>query len=81
MSAEYSFGKPVRGEVDIIASRYVGVWEEYASFTKEIDGETSFELPAPGYVAGTPAAAGQGNLLWRSRYENHQPVTSSRPVI
>ncbi len=63
VSAEYSFGKPVRGEVDIIASRYVGVWEEYASFTKEIDGETSFELPAPGYVAGTPAAAGQGNLL------------------
>ena len=63
VSAEYSFGKPVRGEVDIIASRYLGVWEEYANFAKEIDGEASFELPAPGYVAGTPAAAGQGNLL------------------
>ena len=62
VSAEYSFGKPVRGEVEIVASRYVGEWEEYATFTKEIDGETSFELPAPGYVAGAPAAGGQGNL-------------------
>ena len=62
VSAEYSFGKPVRGEVEIVASRYVGQWEEYATFTKEIDGETSFELPAPRYVAGSPAAGGQGNL-------------------
>ena len=62
VSAEYNFGKPVRGEVEIVASRYVGQWEEYATFTKEIDGEISFELPAPGYVAGSPAAGGQGNL-------------------
>ena len=62
VSAEYSFGKPVRGELEIVASRYVGQWEEYATFTKEIDGETSFELPAPRYVAGSPAAGGQGNL-------------------
>ena len=62
VSAEYNFGKPVRGDVEIVASRYVGQWEEYATFTKEIDGETSFELPAPGYVAGSPAAGGQGNL-------------------
>ncbi len=62
VSAEYSFGKPVRGEVEIVASRYVGQWEEYATFTKEIDGETAFELPAPRYVAGSPAAGGQGNL-------------------
>ena len=65
VSAEYSFGKPVRGEVEIVASRYVGRWEEYATFTKEMDGETSFELPAPGYVAGSPAAGGQGNLQLR----------------
>ena len=62
VSAEYSFGKPVRGDVEIVASRYVGEWEEYATFTREIHGETSFELPAPGYVAGSPAAGGQGNL-------------------
>ncbi len=62
VSAEYSFGKPVRGEVEVTAHRYVGEWEEYAIFTKEIDGQTTFELPAPGYVAGTPTASGQGNL-------------------
>ena len=62
VSAEYSFGKPVRGEVEIVALRYVGRWEEYATSTKEIDGETIFELPAPRYVAGSPAAGGQGNL-------------------
>ena len=62
VSAEYSFGKPVRGEMEVTAHRYVGVWEEYATFTKEIDGQTTFELPAPGYVAGTPTAGGQGNL-------------------
>ena len=62
VAAEYSFGKPVRGEVEVTAYRYVGEWEEYASFTGDIDRETSFDLPAPLYVAGTPAAGGQGNL-------------------
>jgi CD109 antigen len=61
--AEYSFGKPVKGELEIIASRYVGEWEEYATFSKEIDGETEFELPAVGYVAGVPAARGMGNVM------------------
>ncbi|MFC2026900.1 alpha-2-macroglobulin family protein [Chloroflexota bacterium] len=63
VSAEYSFGKPVTGELEIIASRYIGEWEEYAVFTKAIDGDTSFDLPAVGYVAGTPAAAGMGNVI------------------
>jgi len=63
VSAEYSFGKPVTGELEIIASRYVGEWEEYAVFTKAIDGETSFEIPAVSYVAGTPAAGGMGNVI------------------
>ena len=62
ISAEYSFGKPVRGEVEIVASRYVGTWEEFATFTSDIDGATSFELPAVGYVSGVPGAGGQGNL-------------------
>ena len=62
VSAEYSFGKPVRGTLEIVASRYVGVWEEYARLTKEIDGAASFELPAAGYVAGVPGAGGQGNV-------------------
>ena len=62
ISAEYSFGKPVRGEVEIVASRYVGVWEEFAAFTSDINGATSFELPAVGYVSGTPGAGGKGNV-------------------
>ena len=62
VSAEYSFGKPVVGELEIVASRYVGVWEEYARFTGDIDSVASFDLPAVGYVAGVPAAGGQGNL-------------------
>jgi CD109 antigen len=61
--AQYSFGKPVKGELEIKASRYVGEWQEYASFTKGIDGETEFDLPAVGYVAGVPAAGGLGNVM------------------
>ncbi len=62
VSANYSFGKPVGGEVTVVATRYVGQWEEYATLTKEIDGETDFELPPAEYVAGTPSAGGQGNV-------------------
>jgi len=61
--AEYSFGKPVKGELEIKASRYVGEWQEYATLSKVIDGETDFSLPAVGYVAGTPAARGMGNIM------------------
>ncbi|HEY32386.1 MAG TPA: alpha-2-macroglobulin [Dehalococcoidia bacterium] len=61
--SEYSFGKPVEGELEIRASRYIGEWREYATFYKEIDGETDFELPAVEYVAGVPAAGGQGNVI------------------
>ena len=62
VSGEYSFGKPVVGEVEIVASRYVGQWEEYARFQGPIDGETTFELPPVGFVAGVPQAGGQGNV-------------------
>jgi len=63
VSSEYSFGKPVKGEVEIIASRYVGEWEEYATFETDIDGSTDFDIPAVGYVAGVPEAGGQGNIM------------------
>ena len=62
IGAEYSFGKPVSGEVSIEAYRYVGEWERYATFDEDIDGEVEFELPAVDYVAGVPAAGGQGNV-------------------
>jgi CD109 antigen len=61
--ARYSFGKPVQGELEITARRYVGEWQEYTSFSKVIDGETQFELPAVGYVAGVPEARGMGNVM------------------
>ncbi|HEY94930.1 MAG TPA: alpha-2-macroglobulin [Dehalococcoidia bacterium] len=63
IAAEYSFGKPVKGELEIIASRYVGVWEEFATFTKSIDGETEFVIEPVGYVAGVPEAGGLGNVM------------------
>ena len=62
VSGEYSFGKPVVGEVEIVASRYVGQWEEYARFEGPIDGDAAFELPPVGFVAGVPRAGGQGNV-------------------
>jgi len=62
IKAEYSFGKPVGGELKVEALKYVGQWQTYATVTKTIDGEAAFELPAPGYVAGTPAGGGQGNV-------------------
>ena len=62
IAAEYSYGKPVRGELEIVAQRYVGEWEEFARFTKEIDGEAQFEIPAVQYVAGVPEARGLGNV-------------------
>jgi len=62
IGAEYSFGKPVEGEMTIVASRYVGQWEVYATLTEDIDGQIEFELPPARYVAGTPASGGQGNV-------------------
>jgi CD109 antigen len=62
IGAEYTFGKSVTGEAKIVATRYVGQWEQYATLTKEINGQIDFELPAAQYVAGTPASGGQGNV-------------------
>ncbi|MEA1985714.1 MAG: alpha-2-macroglobulin family protein [Euryarchaeota archaeon] len=64
VSADYFFGKDVVGEVSIEASRYVGTWEEYATFSSSLDeGSVEFELPAVEYVAGTYGAGGQGSLM------------------
>ncbi len=62
VSGEYSFGKPVVGEYEIVAWRYVGQWEEYARASGSIDGEARFTIRQVGYVAGVPAAGGQGNV-------------------
>jgi CD109 antigen len=63
VKAEYSFGLPVNGELEIKASRYVGKWEQFATITKAINGNTDFEIPAARYVAGVPGAGGSGNVM------------------
>ena len=62
VSAEYSFGKPVRGELKIVASKYAYGWEEFAEFTMDIDGTASFELPDTGYISGGDGPDGLGNI-------------------
>ncbi|MGA1840547.1 MAG: alpha-2-macroglobulin family protein [bacterium] len=62
IKAEYSFGKPVKGELVIEASKYEGVWDVYETVNMLIDGEADFEISAPEYVAGVPAAGGMGNV-------------------
>ena len=48
--------------MEIVASRYVGVWEEFATLVLDVDGQVSFRLPPVGFVAGVPGAGGQGNV-------------------
>ena len=62
VSGEYSFGKPVVGEFEIVAWRYVGQWEEYVRSSGRLEGDSAFSLPPVEYVAGVPAAGGQGNV-------------------
>ena len=62
VAAQYSFGRAVKGELKVTASRYVGQWEEYATYEAKIDGQGDFRIKAPGYVAGVPEAGGLGNV-------------------
>ena len=62
VAAQYSFGRMVKGELKVTAFRYVGEWEEYATYEAKIDGQGDFRIEAPGYVAGVPEAGGLGNV-------------------
>ncbi len=62
VTSKYSYGRAVQGELRVTASRYVGEWEEYATYTAQIDGEGDFTIDPAGYVAGVPEAGGLGNL-------------------
>ena len=62
VAAQYSFGRPVKGDLKVTAYRYVGEWEEYATYEAKIDGQGDFRIEAPGYVAGVPEAGGLGNV-------------------
>lgn len=64
VSSSYFFGKDVEGEVLVEASRYVGEWEQYATYSAKLNnGSVDFELPAVGYAAGTYGAGGQASLM------------------
>ncbi len=63
VTAQYSFGKPVNGELTVKATRYVGIWEEFAAFTAPVtDGAADFSIKPAEYVAGVPEAGGLGNV-------------------
>ena len=63
VKARYFFGRDVDGEVSISAKRWVGVWEEYTAVEGSLSqGEFIFDLPAVGFVSGTPDASGQGTV-------------------
>ena len=68
VSAEYSFGKPVRGELKIVASKYNYEWVEFAEFTAEIDGTASFELPATEYISSGRGPDGNRQRLAGSHH-------------
>jgi CD109 antigen len=64
VSANYFFGKEVDGDVLVEASRYVGEWEQYATFSGTLEnGSIEFELPAVEYATGTYGAGGQASLM------------------
>ncbi len=62
VTATYSFGKPVKGDLEIIATKYVGTWQKYADVKLSIDSSAEFTVPAANYVAGVPAGGGNGNV-------------------
>jgi len=67
IDAQYFFGKPVEGRVNVDAYRYVGEWDKYTTFeadiSKDDNGKKEFTLKQVGYVSGTYGAGGAGSLL------------------
>ena len=63
VSAEYFFGEPVSGTVDVEANVYLGVWETYYSGTHTlVDGEAGITIPSVGYAVGLSEAGGNGYI-------------------
>jgi CD109 antigen len=62
VTSKYSYGRAVEGRLKVVASRYVGEWQEYATYTAHIDGGGDFTIDPAGYVAGVPEAGGLGNV-------------------
>ncbi len=63
VQANYFFGQPVQGTVQLTAKRWVGTWEKYATASGAlVNGVLQFQLPAVNFVAGTPENGGQGSV-------------------
>lgn len=63
VNSRFFFGKPVPGNVKIEALRFVGEWQTFATVDGRLDdGAFEFNLPAAGYVSGSPSAGGAGNV-------------------
>ena len=60
VAAEYTFGQPVKGEVEIVGMVYRGAWQQFGKATMPLNGSAAFQLPAVGYAAGSPGNAGSG---------------------
>ncbi len=64
VDAHYFFGKPVAGTAEVVAKRWIGVWEQYATAHGQLaQGKFVFQLPAVGFVTGTPYNGGQGSVM------------------
>lgn len=64
IKANYFFGKPVDGMVQVRAYKYLADWEEFATFRAELaDGAVRFDLPPVGYLAGTLGSGGLGSVI------------------
>ncbi len=79
VTSKYSYGREVEGQLKVTASRYVGEWEEYATYTGTIKGEADFSIEPAGYVAGVPEAGGLGTSGSTSPCGRRPPGTSRRP--
>ncbi len=62
--ANYFFGKPVDGMVEVRAYKYVAQWEEFATFRGQLSGgAVQFEIPRVGYLVGTVGSGGLGSVI------------------
>ena len=73
VTATYSFGKPVVGNLTVKATKYVGTWQAFAEVHLDINGQTDFTIPAAQYVAGVPAEGGNGNV--KLEFTVEEPAT------
>jgi uncharacterized protein YfaS (alpha-2-macroglobulin family) len=63
VNCSYFFGKPVEGDITVVAKSYLGVWEPVHSSSGPLSGgEYSFIIPALRYSVGIPHNQNNGYL-------------------